>query len=111
MKSTMINIAKDYSRYPAGRTSKISATSGEEFCTRFLLPALSNGDDLVVELDGVIGYGSSFLEEAFGGLVRRSTLSPEIVRAKIKIITSRPSLMEEVNLYIRDAVMKKVSLI
>ena len=45
----------------------------------------STGDRLVVVLDGVIGYSSSFLEEAFGGLVWATDVSPETIKATLEI--------------------------
>jgi len=66
----IISIATDFSRYPAGRTRADGPYSGELFRTKMLEPALAAGDHLVVNFDGARGYGSSFLEEAFGGLVR-----------------------------------------
>jgi hypothetical protein len=38
-----------------------------------------------VVIDDVEGYGSSFLEEAFGGLVRKGHFSAETLREKLKI--------------------------
>lgn len=64
-----INIAKDFSPYPAGRVRGDGPNSGERFRDDFLIPALRAGHvDVVV--DGVAGLPSSFYEEAFGGLVR-----------------------------------------
>lgn len=75
----LISIANDFSRYPAGRTDHDSPVSGQKFRTAVLLPKLrdadENNDCVVVSLDGVRSYGSSFLEEAFGGLVRKEGYS------------------------------------
>lgn len=98
-----VNVAKDFSKYPAGRYRKNGSTSGEAFRDRFLLPALLRGEQIVVELDGTIGYGSSFLEEAFGGAVRAGKLPAETVLELIDIRTRDLSLKELVQRYIRDA--------
>lgn len=71
----LINIAKDFSAYPAGRDENDGPFNGTKFREEFLVPkireAVENPDGkVVVVLDGVRSFGSSFLEEAFGGLVR-----------------------------------------
>ena len=71
---TAVSIAKDFSPTPGGRFRKHGPYSGEQFREEILLPALrqaleSNGE-LIVDFDGLAGAPSSFLEEAFGGLVR-----------------------------------------
>ena len=65
-----INIANDFSRFPGGRYEKHGKYSGEEFRERFLLPCLQAGMKVEICLDDTLGYPSSFLEEAFGGLIR-----------------------------------------
>lgn len=69
-----IEVGKDFSRTPGGRKYADGPDSGELFRERFLAPKLfdcvNQGTKLTVILDGPRGYLSSFLEEAFGGLVR-----------------------------------------
>lgn len=71
---TTIHVGNDFSRTPGGRHISDGPFSGEMFRNRLLVPALANarrsGVPAVVILDGTRGYLSSFLEEAFGGLVR-----------------------------------------
>lgn len=66
----VINVARDFTKFPAGRYKSVGKGSGEEFRERFLVPALHDNTPTVIELDGTTGYPPSFLEEAFGGLVR-----------------------------------------
>ncbi len=66
-----ISIANDFTRYPGGRYRKHGKGSGEEFREDFLVPNLDREEEVTIVLDGTAGYSSSFLEEAFGGLVRR----------------------------------------
>ncbi|MDV6329943.1 STAS-like domain-containing protein [Asticcacaulis sp. 201] len=72
--ASYIKIAEDYSRTPGGRKKVTGPFSGEEFREKLLVPhlksALSGHGYVNVVLDGVAGYPVSFLEEAFGGLVR-----------------------------------------
>ena len=83
-----IDISKDFSDVPAGRYIKDGPYSGEKFRTEHLLPPLQKGEKVEVLLDGVEGYGSSFLEEAFGGLVRNAEYSQEYIASNM-IITAR----------------------
>jgi hypothetical protein len=101
-----INVAKDFSRYPTGRLMKNGTTSGEEFREKFLLPNINIGKKMVIELDGTIGYGSSFLEEAFGGLVRRSNEKSEKILELLELKSIDTELIAEIHEYIKDAVKK-----
>ena len=100
-----INIAKDFSKTPGGRYIKEGPFSGEEFRIKLLKPAYEKtiklGGQLTVVLDGGFGYTPSFLEEAFGGLVRE--VKSEDV-AKIKIVSEEePSQISKIASYIADA--------
>ncbi|MEM0950183.1 MAG: STAS-like domain-containing protein [Pseudomonadota bacterium] len=105
---TTINIAKDFSRYPIGRYEADGPNSGERFRERKLVPALR--DDTVsgveVLLDGVAGYPSSFLEEAFGGLVRVHGMDESGLRKKLHIRAEKAAFetyIEEIWTYIAEA--------
>ena len=100
--TTIIDIGKDFSRYPAGRYETDGPFSGELFRAKFLVPVLKNNKQITIELDGTAGYGSSFLEEAFGGLVRLGYSSKQI-NAAITLNSEDPSLIEEIEEYILDA--------
>lgn len=90
-----INIARDFSKYPAGRFVKDGPFSGEHFRKKFLEPNIEKQDKIIIELDGARGYGSSFLEEAFGGLVRKGFTS-NTLKKKIEIQASNKSLVTEI---------------
>ncbi|MFI3138367.1 MAG: STAS-like domain-containing protein [Methylococcaceae bacterium] len=98
----VIDIGKDFSRYPAGRYEADGPFSGELFRSRFLVPALDSKEQLTIELDSTAGYGSSFLEEAFGGLVRLG-YSANQIKSVIVLNSEDPSLLEEIEEYILDA--------
>lgn len=104
----IINIRKDFSRYPAGRYIADGPYNGEKFREDFLIPALfeaiNKKEKVKVELDGVRGYNSSFLEEAFGGLMRSGKFSsikdlPEI----LEFASTDESLIEEIRGYMKEA--------
>jgi hypothetical protein len=101
---TTIHIAQDFARYPFGRYRTDGPYSGQRFREEFLMPALQQDDEEVaVVLDGAIGMGSSFLEEAFGGLVREG-FDRDVIRRRIKIVSSRDeTLSKEIFGYVSDA--------
>lgn len=101
----MINIAQEYSKTPGGRFIKEGPYSGEDFRNSLLIPkyelACSKNEHLQVVLDGGYGYGSSFLEEAFGGMVR---LNNNVNIDIIDIISDEePQLVIDVKKYMTDA--------
>ena len=69
-----IKISIDFSTTPGGRFIHEGEYSGEKFRIELLSPqykeALEKGEKLIIDFDGCYGYATSFLEEAFGGLVR-----------------------------------------
>ncbi len=81
--TTKIHIAENFSRYPSGRAIADGPHSGTKFRVKFLRPALDNFDEVIIVLDDVMGYPSSFIEEAFGGLVREGYDEAKILK-KIK---------------------------
>ena len=105
-----INLAKDYSPYPAGRYRTDGRFSGELFREKFLAPALRENDTVIVVLDGVAGLPSSFAEEAFGGLVREDGFSVRELERKLSVVTHTPRLErypETIWAYIRDAALTR----
>jgi STAS-like domain of unknown function (DUF4325) len=98
-----VNVARDFTRFPAGRYKRNGETSGEEFRQRFLEGPLGRGEKLVVELDGTLGYGSSFLEEAFGGAVRSLRLPAQQILDCLQLDTADSALRDEIIEYITDA--------
>ena len=98
-----VSVARDFTRFPAGRYKRNGATSGEAFRERFLEQQLKDGEHIVVDLDGTVGYGSSFLEEAFGGVVRALRLPADVILQRLTLKSSDPAIVEEVKQYIVDA--------
>jgi hypothetical protein len=98
-----ISVASDFSRYPAGRYKTDGPFSGEKFRDDVLVPLLKAGTKVLLHLDGTLGYGSSFLEETFGGLVRVHAFDPDRINSLLTIQSSDPSLAIEIRKYIIDA--------
>ena len=99
MPKSEIKISDSFSRYPAGRYIKDGPFSGELFRNEFLEPALQGGNKTIIDLDGTRGYGSSFLEEAFGGLVRKQ-YAPERILDSFEFKSQDESLILEIKDYI-----------
>ncbi|MAE23421.1 DUF4325 domain-containing protein [Pseudomonas chengduensis] len=104
---TTINVnVVDFSEFPGPRYEQHGPNSGERFRREVLLEAISKKPEkIIVNLDGVLGYGSSFLEEAFGGLIRdgvQSEVALEIANNLISEID--PSLKIEITEYIKEAI-------
>ncbi|WP_303928789.1 STAS-like domain-containing protein [Veillonella parvula] len=105
---TLINlsIARDFSITPGGRKASEGKYSGEEFRKNFLEPkikaAMQSRSVVNCDLDGCLGYPSSFLDESFGVLGR------ELKAKKIDIFDylnlkceDEPSLISEITKYIQ----------
>lgn len=102
-KPIRINVAKQFSILPGFRYIRFGPNSGEEFRLKFLVEPLRQGMTVIVELDGVRGYGSSFLEEAFGGVVRELNLDIDDALRRLRVETKVRSWQLDVEEYIRTA--------
>ncbi len=102
MKKIKINIATNFTITPGGRLKVDGLFSGELFREKFLEAHFeSKNEDFKIEvvLDGVEGYPTSFLEEAFGGLARK--FGKEICSNKINFISEEDKLLvKEIESYI-----------
>lgn len=95
MTTHKINVIKDFNPKPYGRYPSHSDYCGENFRKQLLAPALKEFDFVQVELTGYNRYGRSFIDEAFGGLVRDENWSETALREKLEIIHEElPSLIE-----------------
>lgn len=103
--------------YPGSRFIKLGPQSGEAF-KNYLHKHLTNcygsdfskniNNEFIVDLDGTIGYGSSFLEEGFGGLIRMGV--PASIVLKIKVVSNEePELVGDIKEYIEDEIKKQES--
>ncbi|AIW12893.1 STAS-like domain-containing protein [Vibrio tubiashii] len=107
-----IDLAKDFSEFPFGRTSPEDGEfTGQRFRDNILKPAIERlkaGDKIDVNLDGIIvGIGSSFLSESFGGMVKKGYISKERL-LEVLIITCEDEVYKrEINKYINEAVVEE----
>ncbi|MBP0581472.1 STAS-like domain-containing protein [Labrys sp. LIt4] len=106
----IINIARDFTPFPGGRHYEDGPYSGERFLQEHLLPSIRRaeveGSHVVISIDGVAGLPPSFLEEAFGGLLRSGEVTLEealrLIRfqAKTPRVSTYPTQIED---YMRAA--------
>lgn len=109
-----ISIAKDFSRIPGARFPEEGDHSGQDFRTKVLLPklkeALEQKEKLQVVLDGTAGLGTSFLEEAFGGLIRHDKISyDDIIKTLVFVSEEDEEYIDEINEYLSAANEQKNS--
>lgn len=106
MSATMtktIRLATDFNPFPFGRYPSHGDWNGQRFREEWLAPALRSGEDVEIDLDGARGLSPSFLEEAFGGLVRIGFAAKEL-SMRLHIKSDRdPSFIDTIFGYIRDA--------
>jgi hypothetical protein len=102
MKSITISVAHDFTPSPAGRVESDGPFPGAKFRDQLLVPALKEYDEVIVDLDETDGFGSSFLEEAFGGLIRLG-FDEKKLRKQLKFKSERQSYEIRAWRYIKEA--------
>ena len=85
MNTSIINVIKDFGPRPYGRYQADGDYNGENFRKKLLAPALKKYDHVVVNLNGYNRYGRSFLDEAFGGLIREEGFNKQLLDTKLEI--------------------------
>lgn len=106
MSTKTIVVGSDFSDTPGGRYLEDGPFSGQRFREELLIPALTNNEKVVVDISGVEGYGSSFLEEVFGGLVRSKTFTKEELETKLSCVAtdaSKHCYLERISAYMNEA--------
>jgi len=97
----VINIAKDFSKIPAGKFLTDGPFPGEAF-RKQLIAAIQENDEVIVNLDGGCGYGSSFIDGAFGDL------ELEVDTDKLSFVSEEDKeLIIEVWYYIKKSAVDK----
>ncbi len=105
---TILSIAESFSGTPGPRFRWEGTFSGEQFREEVLEPevrkAITSNTTLVVVLDKTAGLGTSFLEESFGGLIRKNNYSYGELQKHIDFVSVElPYLIDLINNYLKDA--------
>lgn len=108
-----INIAQEYTITPGARYITDGEFSGQDFREKFLEPVFLDDSPakVLVILDGTMGYATSFLEESFGGLVRKlgNKFTNKAIFDKFEFISNEePACIEEIKKYIMEAKYKSL---
>lgn len=104
MSNRLIKFAQEFTDMPIGRYRADDKFSGEVFREDLLVPALKNNNTVTLDLSNVYGFGSSFLEEAFSGIIRTKSFTLEELKRKLQIICADdPMTIKQIWCYIEDA--------
>lgn len=101
MSEYKISVVKDFSKRPYGRYPDDGDGCGQYFRANILAPKLREYDKVHVDLDGYNRYGRSFLDEAFGGLIREEGFTWEDLQRKL---TYSHSLVKSIENLIKDRI-------
>jgi hypothetical protein len=106
-----IKIAEEFSRRLGARYKYEGKFSGEKFLEDHLLPgflkAKESGGKLIIYLDGVLGYPSSFVSGSFGKL--SIDYGADTVLQFLELISSNPLRIEKIVLEIKNPKTKPSS--
>jgi hypothetical protein len=93
-------IAKEFTDTPGPRLIVEGKFSGEMFLKDVLLPkykeAIKSDSNLVIDLDGTFGYPPSFLDEAFGGLIKETQTGTSKIFKNLIIKSSRKHYIDTI---------------
>lgn len=108
----ILEVKTDFSATPGPRYIVEGDFSGELFRREVLVfkinKAIQDNLKLLVDLDGTAGYGTSFLEEAFGGLIRDDNISYDAITSAIEFKSDEEEyLIEDIQEYLKEASNEK----
>lgn len=103
-----VSVARDFHERPGGRFPWEGPHSGEEFREKVLVNRYREAKEaeapLIVDLDGTSGYASSFLEEAFGGMIRKRYAEKHDLLQRLMVVSeAQPKWIQRVGRYIQQA--------
>ena len=105
-------VVNDFSSTPGPRYEHEGNFSGEIFRNSYLEPKLKEAIDketkLFIDLDGTAGYGTSFLEESFGGLIRENGYTKQDILEHIELKSEEEEyLIDDIKEYLKEAQNEK----
>lgn len=97
MTDMTFSVARDFSAFPGPRRSVQGPFSGEALRRLLARRLRAHTGRMVINLDGTRGYGSSFLDEAFGGLVRSERFPKSEILSRLQFISRLdPTYVDEI---------------
>lgn len=110
-RSITINIAKDFTDAPGGRYREDGEYSGQQFFEDLLEPAYEEAKRekkiLIIELDDVYGYPSSFVSGSFGKLSIDAKNRREDLLSLIEFRSSSPTRISRFIAEIKDPTQRR----
>jgi hypothetical protein len=100
-KLRQINVARDFTTRPAGRLRAHGPGSGEQFREEHLIPALREAHFVMIQMDGTMGYGSSWLKAVFSHLGAEGFDGQDLLQ-RIHIASFDRSITLEIKQYLAD---------
>ena len=102
-KPITIKIATKWSKSPTGRYLQDGKSNATSFRKEFIHGPLASGERFFIDLDGTDGYGSSFLDEAFAGLIRDKLVAKSDFFNRFEFKSDEdPSYIDEIRSYIDE---------
>lgn len=102
IKVAHLHIARDFAINLFTRLRTDGEKSGQEFLEDFLEPACLANDKVVINLDGIDNYSTSWMDEAFSGFSRKYGV--EIACKKIRFTaTEKPWRLAKAESFIQVA--------
>jgi hypothetical protein len=102
-----INVAQDFSKTPFGRNEEDGPNNGTRFREKLiseLKKSEGSNEPLIIDFSGItLVLGSSFIEEAFGGLVRLDKIEKGTLLKRLKIISKTPLYEIQIKKFISEA--------
>jgi hypothetical protein len=108
LKTKEINIGLEFSDMPFGRYDTDGIDNGQRFRKEKLIPIFDEFDLIIINMDDALGYGSSFLDEAFAGLYRDENRTKEEIINKFQFNYSVQSVIDSIYTYIDEAEINKL---
>lgn len=82
--SIRISVADDFTRFPSGRID--GPYCGERFRKDHIVPLLKSTNKFIeIDLDGTLGFSNVFLDEAFGGLIKKENFDLKDLQGRLFI--------------------------
>lgn len=102
-------ITLDVSKYtdtPIGRDALDGPKNGSDYRDKYVIPALDDYQMVRLDFTKTMGTTPSFLEEIFGGIIRKRILTPQELKRRMEVIYKYESVKRNVVNYINEAAEK-----